>query len=122
LVGPSQPPPQSVLNTAPNLRPDLTRKQRYAKESRARRRAAKQGLLPSEDRHLKSAAQKKRTNLEALLTPTDVEEMSATSTGWTGMRIAKETDTYTLEEVAKAPYNLRHVQWDGRCVFKADLF
>jgi hypothetical protein len=52
----------------------------------------------------------------------NTEELSATSTGWTGTRIAKEMETYTLEEVKRAPYNLRHVQWDGKYVFKADLF
>lgn len=122
LAGPSQPTSQPALNTASNLRTDLTRKQRYAKESRARRRVARQELLSSEDCCLKSVAKKKRMNLEALPIPMNTEELSATSTGWTGTRIAKETETYTLEEVKRAPYNLRHVQWDGKYVFKADLF
>ncbi|KIM79960.1 hypothetical protein PILCRDRAFT_9849, partial [Piloderma croceum F 1598] len=114
LACPSQPTSQPAFNAAPSLRPDLTRKQRYAKESRARRRAARQESLPSEDRRLKSVAKKKQTNLEALPTPMDTEELSATSTGWTGMRIVKETETYTLAEVTRAPHNLRHVQWDGK--------
>jgi hypothetical protein len=105
---------QPALNATSNLRPDLTRKQHHAKESRARRRAGRQKLLPSEDRGLKSVAIKKRTNLEALPAPMNAEELSATSAGWTGARITKETNTYTLDEVKGAPYNLRHVQWDGR--------
>jgi hypothetical protein len=114
LAGPSLLMSQPALNATSNLRPDLTRKQRHAKESRARRRAGRQKLLPSEDRGLKSVAIKKRTNLEALPAPMNAEELSATSAGWTGARITKETNTYTLDEVKGAPYNLRHVQWDGR--------
>jgi hypothetical protein len=112
-VSSSASPPAS--GTVPsNPRPELTRKQRYAKESRARRRAAQQELLPSEDRRLKSIARKKRTNLEAIHTPTYAEGLNATSTGWTGVRVASEKKSFTLEEVTNAPYNLRHIHWDGK--------
>jgi hypothetical protein len=93
-----------------------TRKQRHSKESRARRRSAKQQLLPPEMRQLKSIALKKKKNLEAIATPADAEELHAASTGWIGARIPNDERTFTLEEVKKAPYNLRHIQWDGRYV------
>ena len=113
---PSALPPasSSINNTPSNLRPELMGKQRYAKESRARRRAAQQELRPPEDRQLKSATLKKRMNLEAIPTPTDAEELKATSTGWTGARVPTEKEAFTLEEVTSVPYNLRHVRWDGR--------
>jgi hypothetical protein len=109
------PPASSSINDVPsNLRPELMRRQRYAKESRARRRAAQQELHPPEDRQLKSAALKKRMNLEAIPTPTDAEELKATSTGWTGAQVPTEKEAFMLEEVTSALYNMCHVRWDGR--------
>jgi hypothetical protein len=65
-------------------------------------------------RHLKSITLKRRRNLVAIPAPTDAEDLHAASTGWIGARILNDESTYTLEEVTAAPYNLRHVQWDGR--------
>jgi hypothetical protein len=96
--------------TPSNLRPELTHEQRYAKESRAWQRAAMQELHPPEDHYFKSAALKKQTNLEAILTPTDAEEFNPASTGWVGVRVPTEKKNFTLEEVMGAPYNMRHVQ------------
>jgi hypothetical protein len=59
--------------------------------------------------------------LEAISTPTDAEEFNTTPTGWTGVRVPTEKENFTLEEVTGAPYNLRHVQWDGKCVFLKNL-
>jgi hypothetical protein len=91
-----------------------TRKQEYSRKSRRQRRSAKQELLPLETRHLKSVALKKRTKLEPIPTSIDSESLNAASTGWVGVRIPNEQGTFTLEEVRKAPYSLRHIQWDGR--------
>jgi hypothetical protein len=110
----AQPACPSPVNSAPTaLRPELTRKQRHSKESRARRRSAKQRPLPLDMRHLKSITLKRRSNLVAIPTSTDAEDLDAASTGWIGARIPNDESTYTLEEVTGAPYNLRHVQWDG---------
>jgi hypothetical protein len=118
-ISPSASPSASspINGTMPsNLRPGLTRKQRHAKESRARRRAATQELRPQDDRHLKSAVLKNQMNLEAIATPSDAEEFNAASTGWTGVRIPTEKMNFALEEVTGTLYNLRHVQWDGKYV------
>jgi hypothetical protein len=96
--------------TPSNLRPELTHEQQYAKESRAWQRATMQELHPPEDHYFKSAALKKQTNLEAILTPTDAEEFNPASTGWVGVRVPTEKKNFTLEEVMGAPYNMRHVQ------------
>jgi hypothetical protein len=107
---PSQP------STPARPRPELTHKQRHSKESRARRRSAKQQLLPPDLRQLKSIALKKRKGLEAIQIPADAEEFCAASTGWIGAKVPNDERTFKLEEVTGAPYNLRHVQWDGRYV------
>ena len=107
-------PPSVVGGTAANARPELTHKQRYAKESHARRRAARQNLHPPEDRQLKSVSLKKRLNLDTIPTPIDAEGLNAASTGWTGLRISTNKENFTLEELTAVPYNLRHVQWDGK--------
>jgi hypothetical protein len=111
----AQPACPSPVNSAPTaLRPELTRKQRHSKDSRARRRSTRQQSLPLDMRHLKSITLKRRRNLVAIPAPTDAEDLHAASTGWIGARIPNDESTYTLEEVTAAPYNLRHVQWDGR--------
>jgi hypothetical protein len=68
--------------------------------------------------NLKSIALKKRRNLDTISMATDAEILNATSTGWVGARIPNEEETFTLEQVMRAPYNLCHVKWDGRCVFR----
>jgi hypothetical protein len=112
--GPESASSSRVSNIPALPRPDLTRKQKHSKQSRLRRRSARQELLPPDTRHLKSIALKRRKRLEAIPTPTDAEDLNAASTGWIGVRIPDEKRALTLEEVTSAPYNLRHVKWDGR--------
>ncbi|KIM72526.1 hypothetical protein PILCRDRAFT_16057, partial [Piloderma croceum F 1598] len=112
--GPESASSSRVSNIPALPRPDLTRKQKHSKQSRLRRRSAKQECLPPDMCHLKSIALKRRKRLEAIPTPTDAEDLNAASTGWIGVRIPDEKRAFTLEEVTSAPYNLRHVKWDGR--------
>jgi hypothetical protein len=88
-----------------------TRKQKYAKALRARKRAAEQGL---EGRRVKNVALKRLENMNALQVDRAAEDLGAASTGWIGGRIPSDRSSFTLEEVTQAPYNLRHVRWDGR--------
>jgi hypothetical protein len=55
-------------------------------------------------------------NLEMILTPTDAKEFNVVLMGLVGVWILTEKKSFKLEEVMELQYNLRHVQWDGKCI------
>ena len=85
-----------------------SRKQKHAKEVRKRNRAANKGSGSS---GLKTVTLKRRRNITPLEVDLATEELGAASSGWIGGRVPTDKTAYTLEEVTKAPHNLRHVQW-----------
>jgi hypothetical protein len=102
--------PPSTLPTATPPSSKRTRKQEHAKSLRARNRAAAQAL---EGRDLKKVTLKRRQDVEPLCVDLATENMGAASSGWVGGRVPTGKETYTIDEVTKHPFNLRHVQWDG---------
>jgi hypothetical protein len=102
--------PSPTPPTAPLSSPKRTRKQEHVKSLRARNRAIAQAL---EGRDLKMVTLKRRQDVEPLYVDLTTENLGAASSGWVGGRVPTEKETYTIDEVTKHPFNLRHVQWDG---------
>lgn len=98
------PPLTSVLPTR-----EYSRKQRRAKERRARKRHH-----DTVSGGLKRVTVTRRADLDGIQVGVDAKELNATSNGWIGGRIPAQTDAYTLEEVTSDPYYLTHIKWDGR--------
>ena len=117
-LGPIQQPCAHLASstTASESRQKRTRKQQHVKDVRARKRAEMRAQYSLEQHSLKSVTLKRRQGLEGLRAAVESEHFKVASSGWVGGRLPSDKSTYTLEEVTKAPYNLHHIQWDGRWV------
>src|SRR5882672_4578287 len=104
------------VTTASESHRKRTRKQQYAKDARTRRWAETRAQHPLELHGLKSVTLKHRQGLEGLQSTVELEHFNTASSGWLGGKLPTNKSTYTLEDVTKAPYNLHHIQWDGRHV------
>src|SRR5882672_5182604 len=102
--------------TASESHRKCTQKQQYAKDARTRRRAETRAQHPLELHGLKSVTLKHRQGLEGLRSAVELEHFNTASSGWVGGKLPNNKSTYTLEDITKAPYNLHHIQWDGRHV------
>src|SRR5882672_3835881 len=93
-----------------------TQKQQYAKDAHTCRWAETRAQHPLELHGLKSVTLKHRQGLEGLRSAVELEHFNTASSGWVGGKLPTNKSTYTLEDITKAPYNLHHIQWDGRHV------
>ena len=117
-VEPPKPTPSSLTNasstTASESPQRYNQQQRCFKDSHACKQEERRAEHSQELHGLKSVTLKHRQGLEGLHSAANLEHLNVALSGWVGGKRPSDTSTYTLEEVTNEPYNLRHIQWDGR--------